>query len=265
MAVLPDIDTSNVGLMAYYNILDETVTNDFNPVDAISAPGVLSYEQFDNGIKGKYDIGRGEFRAANYRVKSDGWVVVWINRERNYVTDTRDSDKLKLLTDLLTNPEELPITGSFNDTEGVTVISELFNEINQETDANASFDSNDVSWYSYEFDSATSLQILDKRVTGAEEYSFSYPSTISNLSVSLLGYCRDQNQTNDGGTAYVRFEGISVVNTGAELFDINEFGAMDLLDRGLIPQSGTTYNGELDAATFDGNGATEVKVFAIFE
>jgi len=81
MATLPDLDTSAIGIIAFWNALDHGVP-EIDPTDVLSCPNVDTYEQYDNGIQGTMHLDRhdGSKVSMYFRVKGDGWFITWFPR-----------------------------------------------------------------------------------------------------------------------------------------------------------------------------------------
>lgn len=94
MAELPDIDTSNVSHIAYFNAIDDGGVTTIDPEEVTSAPGIQDYTLYDNGLEGTFnlqetydDISLADstvFPEATFRVKSDGWMVVYLDQYANF-------------------------------------------------------------------------------------------------------------------------------------------------------------------------------------
>jgi len=240
MATLPDLPTDDISLMAYYNVIDNNNTlNNISPIEAISSQRVLSYQQFDNGISGEIDLGRGSERPASFRVKKDGWIVVHHDTQKNYVTQTSDSTEPKTVLDLLIAPTNKNVTGGWagSANEVVQAIEQLFNNILANKSGSFSIDLSNIQYYSYEFDTATTLDIFEK--SGGGSYTFSYPSTITNLKVEQYGAGKGDFGTNSAGAS---IEGNTLASTGSSGV---QFGYLDLLDSGIIPDPNTAYSGNV--------------------
>lgn len=93
MADLPDIDTSKVSLVAYWNAITDGGANsdNFDPGETTSTPAFRNTTVYDNGVQADIDLD--DVLASNFlepqsedvtnfkcRVKSDGWFVVWSDR-----------------------------------------------------------------------------------------------------------------------------------------------------------------------------------------
>lgn len=86
MATLPDIDTSQVSFIGYWNAIEQGGVDEANwdPMDTSSYSNVQTVESYDNGIQGDVTLPNNG-RTARYRVKTDGWVVAWIDRTEDTI------------------------------------------------------------------------------------------------------------------------------------------------------------------------------------
>lgn len=100
MATLPDIDTSNVGGITFYNVKDEQGVSDadFDPMDFSDWSELADVEIYDNGIDGyiesdvetRYDSSTEII--ARFRCKNDGWLICWSPTTSNYFGSTEYTD-----------------------------------------------------------------------------------------------------------------------------------------------------------------------------
>jgi len=81
VANLPDLDTEEIGIIAFWNATQHGVSS-IDPTDVLSNPNIISYTQYDNGIDGVISIARhdGSKVNVNFRVKGDGWFITWFPR-----------------------------------------------------------------------------------------------------------------------------------------------------------------------------------------
>lgn len=104
MADLPDLDTSQVGYIGYWNALDQggIASENFDPEDVLSAPYIENTTVYDNGVTGEVDAHKTEddlyeitdrpVWKAKVRVKTDGWFVAYMDRTNNYQTLVDEAD-----------------------------------------------------------------------------------------------------------------------------------------------------------------------------
>lgn len=76
---LPGLDTSNIGFIAFWNHLD----NGASDIDPSETTGELSsVTEYSNGVQGERSVNFNRLanRTVRCRVKSDGWIIAWIDR-----------------------------------------------------------------------------------------------------------------------------------------------------------------------------------------
>lgn len=189
MADLPDLDPSNIGFLAYYNVLDNGDTSDsnWNPEDVTSYTSdsddteVTNYTIYDNGVDGELnhykDFGvqstedrshAGTTENVSFRAKSDGWVLLYTKpRSEAMQTATRYTDDTAIAQLGKYNAagvamhedkyeEDTPIIRTFNDFLGATSAGSI---------------SGSLSWYDYD-------------QTDATNWSSGIPAEISPMSFS---------------------------------------------------------------------------------
>lgn len=82
MAELPDINTSEVSFIAFWNAIDSGGVSSIEPEDALTDGSIQNYTLYDNGWEGDYSLENG--RTAKVRIKSDGWLVAYLDRTEYY-------------------------------------------------------------------------------------------------------------------------------------------------------------------------------------
>lgn len=151
---LPDINTAGVSWMAYWNFLDNGADS-INPSEATSA--MTSSEQYSNGVDGTIGItlGNTPSRAANCRVKDDGWIIVWISDDvKNEGVQADKGGNLYGPIDIIndwTKPQESPANGNVL----ANKIKELKLALGNES--YSQFNHSDVGIYNYENPNATNF------------------------------------------------------------------------------------------------------------
>jgi len=158
MATLPDLDTSQIGVIAFWNAHDHRVDPASGAtIDPTDVLGVLkSYTLYDNGIDGTIDYG--PRTDINVRVKNDGWIIAWIDRENTYQLNV-DSYAAKGYYDLLYNWKAISNI-SANTNTLIEVVNHLYNQLTNAADF--SFSKSDVGIYCYEYPSSVSTTFADQ-------------------------------------------------------------------------------------------------------
>lgn len=82
---LPELDTSNIGLIAFWNHLDNGAL-EINPTDVENV--LTSSKRYTNGIDGTYGFGFANQPTlpVNVRVKDDGWLIAWLPQTQEEVS-----------------------------------------------------------------------------------------------------------------------------------------------------------------------------------
>jgi len=231
MATMPDLPTSDVGLVAYWNAIDNGAIS-IDPKDALSYFNLAQYKQYDNGIRGTATVGYSERPNSffNFRVKSDGWVIVWISdTEDFYGTDYSGSEAKDNLIDFFDDWTSDSYNGDFIDNgSSLAIIAGLADELTGDPP-----NPDNVDIYCYAYPNATNINVIkDQNAT------FSYTSGITRKYEALAGY--DYNTSK-----------LITPNGSAELADGNIF-AVDSISSGLTPDEGTSYELQANPATILG-------------
>jgi hypothetical protein len=101
MATLPDLDTSSIGLMAFWNAIDQGGVDSIDPMEAT---GVFNeYTVYDNGIEGPFSGLRGN-RTLKARIKTDGWIIIWMDNQNDFGTQSSSDGPGYGLWEVITNP-----------------------------------------------------------------------------------------------------------------------------------------------------------------
>lgn len=233
MAELPDIDTSNVSFLAYWNALDHGVSA-IDPEEITSLGRISEYTFYDNGIEGRLSPPRGAY----FRVKSDGWVVVWMDRSASSTTMTNDRSAVSGPWDMM-----MPFSqfGSVTPREdgifdAVQSIQSQFSNSDEIT-----FNFADVGLYNYEHTDATTLSVFgsshsdnNANVSG----SLSYTDTTTRHWHYVTGHASD-TYADSSSYADWNYDGGSIL-LAEEPFsgDAFRYGARDVLANGDMPASG---------------------------
>jgi hypothetical protein len=231
MADLPDIDTSTVGFIAYWNALDHGV-NDIDPSEVTSDSDIVSYTIYDNGLEGTY---RPSYMDASrdftFRVKEDGWFITYLDRRNEFGQSTTKAD-VEGYWDL---PHDATDEYSPSDIQQNTLERAIYNLHRELSNSGSITYSNaDVGLYNYEFSTSTTVTL------------FSYAD--SNSSTNNLGITYTSDTTRNWHVAWgsgrtartASWEGTTVLDSN------NSYGALDILANALMPNSGTEYTGRTE-------------------
>jgi hypothetical protein len=168
MSDLPDLDTSSISFVAYWNAHDHGGA-DISPSTALSDSKIESYVAYDNGFEAVYDLGYDGWDTYNFdgsikckvRVKTDGWIVVYkdLRRSSNWWTHPGTSKNL--------DPQIFEGTYNVGEINSSfwpgTRFGNVIDRVRQELDQGGSltFNHGDVGYYNYEYTSAAGLDIAN--------------------------------------------------------------------------------------------------------
>lgn len=199
MANLPDLDTSAIGIIAFWNATQHGVSS-IDPTEVLSDPDIASYTQYDNGVEGTYHLstGDGGYIEVNFRVKGDGWFITWFPRLTVPETDEIDIDApwstnasdpsgyFNMLWDWTKNNENISPTQSALERAIHNLASHLSNW------GAITYSESDVGYYCYHFTDATGIY-QDSEQESASAYNpgpFSFNGGISYTSGVSIYYAR---------------------------------------------------------------------------
>jgi hypothetical protein len=288
MATLPDLDTSKVGMIGYWNATNHGVS-EIDPIDAIDFNKVTEYTQYDNGLQGKLEVRRvGEKKGEeslgffsgvddeeergpeniefNFRMKSDGWILVWTDRTNQFGPDwfgnntegyrgyyditfnwsapRTGQDKLNYNTGNEYNISLLPKT------EISVKIKALQEKLSNS--GNITFNHSDVDYYCYEFPNANRMaQSIELFGEGFTDYNtqegfdagVSYPSN-TNKKYHAVFASVSTAEENDGSFELL-FNDTTITPSKSPTANQNThrlvYGSIDAIGQNLVPDKSTTY------------------------
>jgi hypothetical protein len=237
MSDLPDLNTSNVGFIAYWNAIDDGGATSIAPEDMLTDGNINSYTLYDNGFTADYTNPINSL-PVTVRAKTDGWITAHTTREENYsfgsgvsntFTDVRgwynfatgDEDQENINPDLSQNALERSI---------YSLQSNLSNT------NSFVYSTADVALYNYEYPNATNVTLANVGEVTAGSGG-SWPSTktggISATSATTLDaaivFARAENKYQN-----VEFAGNVIVSP-----DGLNHGTADLLANNFFDATGT--------------------------
>lgn len=243
MTNLPDIDTADVGIIAFWNAEDHKTAGVVDPTDCTGV--FTNYSVYDNGLDGNISLGSG--RLFNCRVKNDGWCVAWIDRTNTFGYPNKPSSDFgesgyKGYYDIL--------WGWFpggNISSTLTTLSYILSllEAALETSGNFTFAATDVGHYCYEFASANVMTLLD--VQKRDGTQVGYVQYTSGTSIMHASAGASAKRTGNWPQTIVRFGGNALVSMPT-LHQI-EYGTADILANNWMQDPLTDY--EMYVTTFD--------------
>lgn len=251
MSDLPDLDTTSIGPIAYWNVLDQGGLGDIDPTEVTSASGVTSYTLYDNGVEGEFNLGYNSRinKTAKFRVKNDGWFIVWLPNGANFGTRTTtlSSGHWNIAYDWV---------GSATDINGINqnslerALHDLFLELSNSGTAN--YYSSDVGLFAYDYDTATNATVLyaqqlSKDFSSGNYFSsqsadFQYTSDTDRHFHAVCGVAWQGDRDYHGR---VEFNGTELCDTADESpgSASPSFGFVDAVTNDIVSSSGTTYTG----------------------
>lgn len=247
MADMGNLVTTDIGIIAFWNALDHRAVpgvGDVDPTDCI--PVFTSYAVYDNGIEGYRTIGSGRYFHA--RVKSDGWMIAWIDRSNTFYYPSKLSTDFgegahKGYYDILYNWFAYNANISSTQTTLSYLISLLYNALSNKTDftyADAA-----VGHYCYEFPLANAMTLTDIQdqkssgsatTTGQIQYTSGvelYHASVAASSAIVAG--------GRSASSRIKFAGQTLTDIPVQGGSVQKYAAADLIAEGWIPNPLTNY------------------------
>jgi len=234
MATLPDLDTTSIGCIAYWNAIDQGGASSVAPDEVLSDGSITGYAIYDNGVEGDYTLGSG--RTATFRVKNDGWFVVYLDRTELYAVNEPNVANVRgpwdIADDWTSGTSE--VTQNTLERAVNSLQSELPNS------GNITYNTSDVGLYDYNHTNATTITVLsasDNGDSGTKDYGFSYTSSTTRVTHAVVG----KGQNNQFANTMVKSPSLSDV-ANADLAGEDVYGAYDLIANGEASSAETEYN-----------------------
>lgn len=229
MADLPDLDTTSIEFIAYWNAIDQGGVDAIEPEEVLTDGNISAYAIYDNGVEGTYNSTTG--RTITFRVKNDGWFVTYFDRTENFDIDVTDQTTIRGPWDISNN-----WTDSGHDT--ITrntlerAISSLQNQLPNSGDIG--YNDADVGLYNYNRSTATTITLLSHR--GSNDASFSYTSATDRIWHVIAAKAR-RKRGDDGHVEAPSGTRIVDSNNG----NTTKYGAYDMLANVETPEPATEY------------------------
>ena len=239
MSTLPDLPTSEISYVAYWNAIDQGGVSSIDPEEVLSDGSINSYTLYDNGIQIE-DYSTTNNPHLKARVKTDGWVIAWLDRTEEYQTDTTSPPSG--YWDIINGWQDYNSASTFTDNILERTINSL--RIQLSNSSGMSYSTGDVSLYNYEYPNATATTGMSLKSVSGENtiqggFSFTSSTTIKAAAAVATGW--HDNASFYRPRAY--FEGDLIMDAQAEF--TQEYGSYDLLNAGYLNNSGTEYVAEL--------------------
>jgi len=242
---LPDLEPTDIGIIAFWNALDHWLGTGEKSIDPIDCASVLdSYDVYDNGIQGWKALGSG--RHINARVKSDGWMIAWIDRTNSFAYPSKSTDNFgatahKGYYDILWNW----ITGGNISSTKTTLshlISLLYNALSNKDDFG--YVDEDVGHYCYEYPDANVLTLTDIYTyvygccykTSSKTGYIQYTGGTTLYYAAVTAYTSATNKSDNYSKA--EFDGHLLAESNPNQI---RAGTADLIAEGWIPNPLTSY------------------------
>lgn len=246
MANLPDLVTTDIGIIAFWNAHDHRAVagvGDANPTDCI--PGFDSYSVYDNGIEGYKALGSGRYFHA--RVKSDGWMVAWIDRTNTFFYPDKEAGDFgesahKGYYDVLWNWFQYTANLSNTETTLSYLIDQLYNQLSNKTDF--SFAAADVGHYCYEYPNANVITLSDLRVgyiTATKTGHIQYTTGTTLFYAACLASAYTYYYTPSYSEAEATFAGNNLITKYSEN-DKSKYAVADIISNNWMPNPLTDYS-----------------------
>lgn len=226
MTQLPDLDTSNVGWFAYYNVINNTDVVESDLTGDNGGPSELesmisdsnseNIDYYDNGVIVTYN---GPTRTVTIRFKTDGWITAHMDRTKNYrAKDESGYGGIDGVHDIVHwNDDVRYDTGSTDASESSLVTNTLERSINTglrqmsvyDTKISSPYNPNDVSLYNYEFQTNNVTLLSDAKIGRENVFSYDFQYTESTdvqhvaIAVSQSGYNTDDRVYSETEGRYI--------------------------------------------------------------
>lgn len=247
MADMPDLDTSGGPFVSFFNVINDGGLTSVDPTKVIDSPSVNSYEQYDNGVVGTasirsnpgadYSDGGGPF-AVDFRFKTDGWLVVSI------------SDPIEAFYPNIGgeyNPDTLASLGANG---FIDLMQEFINELPPRTE----LDTSKVSYYNFSTPDAGTITLFQQYLPdyGYSGSGLSYTANTDRKAHTVFTVAVNRIE--------MGFEGALIATPGSGY----DSKSGDVIQFGLMPQSGTVYQNTVNNNNNDSFGQHASATHIIF-
>jgi hypothetical protein len=276
MADLPDIDTSDVSFIAFFNAIDQGGVTDIDPTEVTNHGNVQSYTLYDNGVEGVYTTVTG--RDCAFRVKEDGWFAAWFNRYENFDnSENEDPDNVRGPWDLVNDWTDFNTADDITQNSLERCINALKNELSNS--GSVTYSASDAGLYDYRNQSAAGITGLScyndsTNIATNGDHSYEYPglqytsgTTVHWAAGIASGEARHDDFDGYGGSIDIDFENTNIIDADGDDYDrdLAVWGGIDLISRGLIPDADTEYTGKVDAQFVEENAFGTLNCLLVWE
>lgn len=252
MATLPDLPTNEILIMGYWNCSTAGFDPPTDLTPLVEYTNVVSYEIADNGVDLVVSESISDMLEAqeyHVRYKSDGWLIVWIDRDTNYAANDAGAGLHQLLNNVAGTT--LPMTTL------VTELQQIWGQF--PVGAPGDIAAADVAYHYPPNANATTLTVGNGQVSadGATlDAGFSYDPSAALYEVVAAGR---GYQHSDTSTAWAEFNGNRFMSSSRY-----SNGSVDVLAQGLAPDPGTVYPVRAYCTDSAQGGRSEVAVVTVW-
>lgn len=169
---LPDIDTTSVSFIAYWNILEQGANDSgpdtWDPSSVTTYGAVNSYSSYSNGVEGSLSLGSG--RNATFRTKDDGWMVVYLDRYEDEFIEGGipqgpwdfSEHHLDDAYNHAMNSDAKHAQATLNEDSHTIALKGLYDNSDISGDANVTWDATQVGFYNY-WHTGTNVTVMGSR------------------------------------------------------------------------------------------------------
>lgn len=254
MSNLPDLDTSSVSFIAYYNIVDDgDLTGDFDISEITSSGRVNDYTLYDNGLEGTYTgINNG---TVYFRGKDDGWLIAW--KDRSKTTEQNVGNPPYGSYDLVAkwrepNPQEHQYNQRYpvNDLQNNT-LERCINDLQSQLSVSdgIAYSAADVGLYDYRHQDASTVTQLSYSEAGSTdsiasplEKGLTFTDGTDIYEHDVLAFAWGGN-SGDNPQLIMDYEGTTLADASGG--DNIRYGTIDALFQNLTTGTGTEYIGTI--------------------
>jgi len=255
MADLSDLDTSSISICAFYNAISQGGASDIDPSNVTSYSEVSSSTLYDNGIEGTI-TGQGQ-KDVSFRVKEDGWVIVWFDRQQTFNQEETNAADVVVVAELM--DYQSGDTATFPDTQFEDHIRGLVNQL-----SGVSFNDSDIQYHDFEYPDATTFSLWGHQrrsssSTNQGEESIGFTRGTGTTPFRLMYAARAFGDSNESGSTYLDDPGVYIVRATSST---TEYGAYDLVANGDVPAEGEKFNVTTAAYSDTSEGEADTTMFS---
>lgn len=241
MATLPDLDTSDIGYVAYWNAIEQGTLTELDPTSAAVTDNLEVYDEYENGVQGITILGVSgkKNRDAYLRVKDDGWIVCWIDRSESTDQAVRsgsvEADNIYGPFDILSAWGSSGAAAPVENNGLAGIIQGVANSL----EANLT-DQGNVGLYNYETPSATNITSIVRDAQGGATIEITPTSSTNLHQYYMTGAAQNDDGTNteNPGNVYHDVNGLNI-NIGGNAHS-TYLGAVNALNKGTASPGYTT-------------------------